>query len=72
MSKQVYHPLKMHGSYIGLVLGFVLSYLGMVGLSVMGEFSLLKPGVFLVMFTPLIIGFLFGWVFHSIIKAMKK
>ncbi|MBU0906935.1 MAG: hypothetical protein KKD18_03800 [Nanoarchaeota archaeon] len=71
MSKHSYHPFKMHGSYIGLVLGFVLSYFTLVALSVVGEFSLLKPTAFLVIFAPLVVGFLLGWGFHSVVRVMR-
>ncbi|MFH1802494.1 MAG: hypothetical protein ABH864_03510 [archaeon] len=67
-----YHPLKMHGSYIGLVLGFVLSYFTLVALSILGEFSQLKPTVFVFVFAPLVLGFLLGWGLHSFVRAMSK
>ncbi len=70
MSK--YHPFKMHGSYIGLVLGFIVSYFSLVALSVIGEFSKLKPTAFLVIFAPLIFGFLLGWGLHSLVRAARK
>lgn len=62
----------MPGSYIGLVIGFVLSYFTLVALSVIGEFSMLRPSAFLVAFFPLLLGFLLGWGFHSIVRALKK
>lgn len=70
MSK--YHPFKMHGSYTGLVLGFILSYFTLVAFSVVGEFSQLKPTMFILAFAPLVLGFLLGWGLHSFVRAMRS
>jgi hypothetical protein len=67
-----YHAFKMHGSYVGLVIGFVLSYFTLVALSVIGEFSRIKPSGFVLIFAPLALGFLLGWGVHSLVRAMRK
>jgi hypothetical protein len=67
-----YHPFKMPGSYVGLVVGFVLSYFILVALSVIGEFSKLKPIAFALVFAPLVLGFLLGWGLHSFVRALGR
>ncbi|MFH1290164.1 MAG: hypothetical protein ABIH92_02030 [Nanoarchaeota archaeon] len=69
MSK--YHPFKMHGSYVGLVIGFLISYFVLTAVLVLGEFSQLRPTAFVVIFFPLVVGFLIGWGLHSLVRTLR-
>jgi len=62
----------MHGSYIGFVLGFIVSYVTLAVLSIEMKFSYLKPSAYFVIFAPLLIGFLLGWSLHSLIRVTRK
>ena len=61
----------MHGSYVGLVVGFVVSYVIMSSILLIGEFSELKPTAFILIFFPLVLGFLAGWSLHSLARIWK-
>lgn len=61
----------MHGSYIGLVVGFVVSYFMLVSLSVVGDFYSVRPSIYVLIFTPIILGFFVGWGIHSWFRTVR-
>ena len=67
-----YDPFKMFGSYIGLVVGLILSYALFASLAVLCSFSACKSYTYYLLLIPIIIGFLLGWGIHSIFRKLKK
>lgn len=82
-SKKSYNPLKMYGSYIGLVLGGVYGYLALknywfdffdilikLGMknNVIGSGIINYP---VAIISQAIIGFLVGWGIHSLIRRFR-
>ena len=72
MQNQTKNPLKMFGSYLGLILGAIGAYFSfglMLYLAEIGKFTKIA---FLIPSVPLILGFLTGWGAHLLIRKIKS
>ena len=72
-----YNPLKMWGSYAGLIVGIVFSLYGFYsplfwyGYNV-NFFKIFSLPAVVVMLNFVIFGFLTGWGIHSLIRRIRK
>jgi len=65
-----FNPFKMWGSYVGVVVGLVGSYLSFALVLDAAEKGLFTMPVLLIPFAPAIIGFLGGWGMHVVFRKI--
>jgi hypothetical protein len=64
------NPFRMYGSYIGLAIGLVASFFAYAAVRALCEFGPCRPTAMLIPFIPVVVGFLFGWLFHWSLRKL--
>jgi len=66
------NPFKLYGTYIGMAIGLLLSFITYKSINVICEFSKCKGTSIILILIPLIIGFIAGWTIHGLINIIKE
>ena len=80
MAKKSYNPLKMWGSYVGAVIGFLLALVSSLYSTmlipiawIMNTFSISSNIYWAIYYLlSIIFYFLLGWGIHSLIRKLRK
>jgi len=72
MSKESLSPFRMLGSYIGAVIGLIISYLSFISLAVICTFSTCESYTYIILIIPIVVGFILGWIVHGILRKIKR
>lgn len=63
------HPLQLWGTYLGLFLGLLISFLSLGAYALFAEFP---PLSYLILLLPPLAGFLLGWALHCLLRRLRK